>query len=248
MSEICETPRTDPLLQRSGAQSHAAISAVDIHKHFVSGEVRIDVLRGVDLNLYPGEMTLISGPSGCGKSTLLSVISGLQLPEQGRVRAIDCQLNQLTQRDLYRFRLQHTGFVFQGANLFSALTACEQVMLPLRYMGFTKTESRDLAMSALCNVAMETYAHARPHQLSGGQKQRVAIARAVAKSPSLLFVDEPTSALDAENGQAVTSLLSDVARLRGTTVVCVSHDPRMMRHAGRVITMEDGEIRNDTRY
>lgn len=224
----------------------ASIVAVDIHKSFFSGAVRVDVLRGVDLTIRAGEMTLISGPSGCGKSTLLSVISGLQPADRGRVIAQDTQLSRLTSAQLYRFRLEHTGFVFQGFNLFAALTAEEQITLPLTYMGFDRQRARRQALEALADVGMESFAHARPFQLSGGQKQRVAIARALAKSPRLLFADEPTSALDAENGQTVTALLTRIAHDRGATVVCVSHDPRMVRHADRVITMEDGEILNDT--
>lgn len=223
-----------------------SISAVDLHKSFISGEVRVDVLRGVDLDIRSGEMTLICGPSGCGKSTLLSIISGLQPAERGRIVAQGTSLSELSPSDLYRFRLRHTGFVFQGFNLFGALTALEQISLPLTYMGFDRSAARHRALESLAAVGMERFAQARPAQLSGGQKQRVAIARALAKSPSLLFADEPTSALDAENGQTVTALLTRIAREHGATVVCVSHDPRMVRHADRVLTMEDGEILNDT--
>ena len=231
-------------IQKAGT----AIKAVDIHKSFTSGAIRVDVLRGVDLTVNPGEMTLISGPSGCGKSTLLSVISGLQPADHGRIVSQDIDFSTLSANDLYRFRLQHTGFVFQAFNLFAALTAEEQVSLPLTYMGLSRKRAKRCALDALADVGLARFAQARPFQLSGGQKQRVAIARALAKGPSLLFADEPSSALDAENGQIVTTLLKRVAHERGATVVCVSHDPRMLRHADRVITMEDGEILHDSAH
>ena len=227
-------------------KTHDAIVATNVHKSFTTSAVRVDVLRDISLTVRAGEMTLISGPSGCGKSTLLSIISGLQPADRGTVQAAGTDLAALTTAGLYQFRLKHTGFIFQGFNLFSALTAFEQVALPLIYMGMPRRQASQAAMQALRDVDMARYTTARPFQLSGGQKQRVAIARALAKRPSLMFADEPTSALDAENGQRVTELLSRIARERGATVVCVSHDPRMMRHADRVITMEDGEIRNDT--
>ena len=218
-----------------------------IHKSFANGQARVDVLKGLYVDIYPGDMTLLAGPSGCGKSTFLSVVSGLQCPDRGSVRALGTDMQRLSARALNTFRLQHTGFVFQGFHLFAALTAWEQVALPLHYMGVTKAVARTRAMAALEDVDMARWSHARPHQLSGGQKQRVAIARALVKMPTLLFVDEPTSALDAENGQIVTKLLTRIAHERAATVVCVSHDPRMIRHADRVIHLEDGDIHKDTR-
>ncbi len=150
-------------------------------------------------------------------------------------------------RALERFRLRHTGFVFQGFNLFPALTSLEQVELPLGYLGLDRRESQRRARQALDEVGLMPRAHMRPAQLSGGEKQRVAIARAIAKSPQLLFADEPTSALDADSGQRVIDILHRIARTHGTTVLCVSHDPRLIRHADRVLGMEDGAIRNDWR-
>jgi putative ABC transport system ATP-binding protein len=156
-------------------------------------------------------------------------------------------LAHLSARELERFRLRNTGFVFQGFNLFPALTALEQVQLPLGYMGMRAAETRRLAMQALDEVDLAHRMHMRPAELSGGEKQRVAIARAMAKAPQLLFADEPTSALDAESGQRVIDILHRAARAQGTTVLCVSHDPRLVRHADRVLGMEDGDIRSDWR-
>jgi putative ABC transport system ATP-binding protein len=229
--------------------AHAALQpslqALGVSKSFVSGTVRVQVLRDLSIALYAGQLTLISGPSGCGKSTLLSLLSGLQTPDAGQVQGLGTALGTLRKRELERFRLQHTGFVFQGFNLFPALTALEQVQLPLGYMGMRNADSARRGLQALDEVGMAALAHAHPAQLSGGEKQRVAIARALAKQPQLLFADEPTSALDAENGQNVIDLLHRIAGAHGTTVLCVSHDPRLVRHADRVLNMEDGCIRND---
>ena len=229
------------------ASSPASLQGHQLSKSFLSGKVRVDVLRDLSIQVRQGELTLISGPSGCGKSTLLSLLSGLQAPDSGRVLALGDDLSQMDKRALERFRLRHTGFVFQGFNLFAALTAREQVQLPLGYLGLSDRQSAERAMRALSEVGMAHRADAFPVQLSGGEKQRVAIARALAKEPKLLFADEPTSALDANNGQKVIDLLHEISHVHGTTVLCVSHDPRLVHHADRVLTMEDGKIRGDAR-
>lgn len=235
------TPRIPP------SPRVASIEARAVSKSFVTGVVRVQVLQQLSITLHAAELTLISGPSGCGKSTLLSLLSGLQGPDEGEIVALGQPLGRLDKRTLERFRLQHTGFVFQGFNLFSALTAVEQVQLPLGYLGLSAAESLQRAMRALDEVGMAQRAQSRPAELSGGEKQRVAIARALAKEPQLLFADEPTSALDADNGQRVIDILHQIARSHGTTVLCVSHDPRLVRHADRVLNMEDGRICNDRR-
>jgi putative ABC transport system ATP-binding protein len=135
--------------------------------------------------------------------------------------------------------------VFQGFNLFPALTAEEQVALPLTYQGLKSAEARRRAVEALAAVGLEARRHLRPLELSGGEKQRVAIARALAKQPQLIFADEPTSALDSANGQTVVRLLHEAARSRGAAVLCVTHDPRLLEHADRVVSLEDGQIRSD---
>ena len=224
-----------------------ALHAEGIAKAFVSGKVRTQVLDGLSLSIDAGELTLISGPSGCGKSTLLAILSGLQKVDAGRVTALGSELGRLDSRALERFRLLHTGFVFQGFNLFPALTAREQVELPLHYLGLSRQQARERALQSLDEVGMTPRMQLRPSELSGGEKQRVAIARALAKQPELLFADEPTSALDAANGQMIIDILHRIARTQGTTVLCVSHDPRLIRHADRVLAMEDGRILSDRR-
>lgn len=235
-------PSVTPLSARQPSLQACALS-----KSFVSGLVSVQVLSQLSISILPGELTLIAGPSGCGKSTLLSLLSGLQQPDSGRVLALGRDLSAVSPRELEQFRLQHTGFVFQGFNLFSSLTALEQVELPLRYLSLSRRETREKALLALDEVGMSHRAHMRPAALSGGERQRVAIARAIAKNPRLLFADEPTSALDAVSGQVVIDILHRVALEHGTTVLCVSHDPRLIRHADRVLAMDDGLIGRDWR-
>lgn len=225
----------------------SALVANDLCMGYASGKLRIEILRGLGLSVDAGQLTLIAGPSGCGKSTLLSILSGLQRPDNGSVLALGEDLWRGGREALDRFRLRHTGFVFQGFNLFPALTALEQVMLPLGYMGIDDRVARDRAGAALAEVGLAPRAHLLPAELSGGEKQRVAIARALAKQPQLLFADEPTSALDAANGQVIIDTLRRIAHDHGTTVLCVSHDPRLVTHADRVLEMEDGVIWNDRR-
>ncbi|WP_426664610.1 ABC transporter ATP-binding protein [Rhodanobacter aciditrophus] len=223
------------------------LRAEAVCKAFDSGRQHTRVLDHLSLSIDPGELTLISGPSGCGKSTLLAVLSGLQKVDSGRVHALGSELGQLDLHALEHFRLQHTGFVFQGFNLFPALTALEQVELPLNHMGLSKQEARERARHSLEEVGLSHRIKLRPSELSGGEKQRVAIARALAKEPELLFADEPTSALDSANGQIIIDILHTIAHTHGTTVLCVSHDPRLVAHADRVLAMEDGRILSDRR-
>lgn len=234
-------------VQNVPANPKPSLVAEGLEKSFMSGKIRVQVLQSLGISVYPGELTLIAGPSGCGKSTLMSLLSGLQRPDGGHVYALGQDISQMDRRELERFRLLHTGFVFQGFNLFPALTATEQVQLPLGYMGVDDKRSAERAMRALEEVGMTHRATMRPAELSGGERQRVAIARAIVKEPPLLFADEPTSALDAENGQRIIDILHRIARTHGSTVLCVSHDPRLIRHADRVLEMEDGVIRSDRR-
>jgi putative ABC transport system ATP-binding protein len=242
-------PRQDRPESSATAPSLAVPSIVAhrISKSFQSGMVRIQVLTQLSISIQPNELTLITGPSGCGKSTLLSILSGLQSADDGSVSVLGRDISRAGPREMEDFRLQHTGFVFQGFNLFSALSALEQVALPLSYLGHSKTKTQAMARAALEEVGLGHRAGQLPAALSGGEKQRVAIARALAKQPQLIFADEPTSALDAVSGQSVIDLLHRIARSHGTTVLCVSHDPRLIRHADRVLAMEDGSINRDWR-
>jgi putative ABC transport system ATP-binding protein len=225
----------------------SALEAKDLHMGYTSGKLRTEILRGLSLTVEAGQLTLIAGPSGCGKSTLLSILSGLQRPDAGSVIALGEDIWRGNRHAQDRFRLLHTGFVFQGFNLFPALSALEQVMLPLGYMGVDDRTAEVRGRAALEEVGLGGRMQLLPAELSGGEKQRVAIARALVKQPQLLFADEPTSSLDAANGQIVIDTLRRIAHEHATTVLCVSHDPRLVRYADRVLEMEDGVILNDRR-
>jgi putative ABC transport system ATP-binding protein len=223
-----------------------AITSEGLHKAYGQGPARREILRGINLRLEPGEFTLCSGPSGSGKSTLLAALSGLIQPGAGRVTALGQDIWTLDESRRERFRLEHLGFVFQGFNLFSALTAREHLLLILGYMGVRGKEAGLRADQALAEVDLTGCAHQRPATLSGGEKQRVAIARALVKRPRLIFADEPTSALDRHNGELVVSLLRRAVIHQGATVFCVTHDPRVTPFADRVVAVEDGRIVNDS--
>jgi putative ABC transport system ATP-binding protein len=216
--------------------------ARDLHRGFTSGHVRQEVIHGASLQAFAGELTMIVGPSGSGKTTLLGLLSGLLAPDAGEIRCLDTQLEQLDEAARERYRLRNSGFVFQGFNLFSALTAFEQIVLPLRYVKDFQQDYAAAAHAALAQVGLAGKEHLRPLEMSGGEKQRVAIARAIAKAPRLLFADEPTSALDSVNAERVIDLFRDLAHRQKSTILCVTHDERLLRYADRVLHLRDGII------
>jgi putative ABC transport system ATP-binding protein len=222
-----------------------SLVAEGVSKSFANGPRLTRVVREVSLAIAPGALTLVRGPSGSGKSTLLALLAGLSRPDGGRVLSLGTDLARLDAEALDAFRLAHCGFVFQGFNLFGTLSALDNVRLPLQYQGVPEREARERARQALVDVGLQPRMQLLPAQLSGGEKQRVAVARALVKRPQLVFADEPTSALDKENGQTVTRLLRRLAHEQGCTVLAVTHDPRLMAHADRVITLEDGQVVSD---
>lgn len=231
-----------------GRHGDFAIEAKGLVKRFKSGKGFIDVLKGVDFDARHGDLTMVMGPSGSGKSTLIAALSGLLRPEEGRVDTLDIDnLWKLSSGRIDKFRLDHCGFIFQGFNLFPALTALQQVEVVLKFQGLSKADARRQAKLTLEEVGLGPRLHQKPASLSGGEKQRVAIARALAKEPQILFADEPTSALDGENGQIVIRLLRRAASEHGAAVICVTHDPRLEEWADRVIKIEDGVIIDDQR-
>jgi putative ABC transport system ATP-binding protein len=210
---------------------------------FGRGAGRTVVLRDVTLGLRRGEMVLIMGPSGSGKSTLLAVLSGLLRPEGGQVAALGEDLWRLPPRVRKQFRQRHFGFIFQGYNLFPALTARQQLEIVLRWgQGLGGREARRQADEMLDRLGLGGKGHLRPAQLSGGEKQRVAIGRAMVKRPDFCFADEPTSALDWTHGEQVVLMLREIARERGATVLVVAHDPRLVPHADRVFHLDAGRL------
>jgi putative ABC transport system ATP-binding protein len=224
-----------------------ALKAVNLRKRFKTGRTFVEVLKGVDFDARHGDVTMVMGPSGSGKSTLIAVLSGLMKPDQGSVKALGDDLWSRGGGRIDRFRLDHCGFIFQGFNLFPALSALGQVTTVLKYQGVGHEEARAIAIESLTEVGLEKKLNQRPSEMSGGEKQRVAIARAIAKRPALLFADEPTSALDGENGQVVIGLLRRAATDHGAAVICVTHDTRLEAFADRVIHLEDGLVLSDQR-
>jgi putative ABC transport system ATP-binding protein len=223
----------------------AAIVAENVEKAFGDGQLRKTILHRVDLALQAGQITLLMGPSGSGKSTLLAILSGLLAPDGGVVRVLGHDLWNLTDSQRERFRLEHCGFIFQGFNLFSALTALQQVELVLEYVGIKGEHCVSRAMAVLELVGLRDRLHLRPQELSGGEKQRVAIARALAKEPRLIFADEPTAALDKANGEVIVSLLRRAAHEQGACVFCVTHDPKLIAYSDRILRIEDGRLVDD---
>ena len=201
------------------------------------GDVEVQALRGVDLDLFEGELVVLLGPSGSGKSTLLNILGGLDAPTAGNVRFRDHILTGADERELTRFRREHVGFVFQFYNLIPSLTALENVEI------VTEIAERPMrASEALELVGLTERADHFPAQLSGGEQQRVAIARAVAKRPDVLLCDEPTGALDYATGKLVLKVLQDVNRELGTTTAVITHNAAIAGMADRVIRMGSGTI------
>ncbi len=219
----------------------------DLTRTFGTGATMTVALRQVSLDLRRGEFALLMGPSGSGKSTLLAVLSGLLRPTRGQVFVEGEDLWALSERAQEQFRLQHFGFIFQGCNLFPALTARQQLEIVLQWgQGTPPRESRRRAEGMLSMLGLGNKLHLRPRQLSGGEQQRVAIGRALVKEPTFCFADEPTSALDSTHGEAVVQMLRAAAHERGASVLAVSHDARIVPYADRVFYLEDGSLMERT--
>jgi putative ABC transport system ATP-binding protein len=210
---------------------------------FGHAETQTTALDDVTLDFAGEQLTLMMGPSGSGKSTLLAVLSGLLSPTHGRVQALGQDLWRMSERQREHFRLRHCGFIFQGYNLFPALTARQQLEIIACWgEGASTRVARRRADELLALLGLAKKGHLRPAELSGGEKQRVAIGRALMKNPMLLFADEPTSALDWAHGEQVIEMLRAVAHDRGASVLIVAHDSRIVPFADRVFHLEDGRL------
>jgi putative ABC transport system ATP-binding protein len=221
------------------------LSGTDLTRIYGDGDTRQNALKEVSIDLYRGQLALFMGPSGSGKSTLLAVMSGLLEPSSGRVvcddngRSVD--LWKLSSKERENYRLRNVGFIFQGYNLFPALTARQQLEIVLRWGGHCNhREARSRADEMLSLLGLAKKAGKKPAQLSGGEKQRVAIGRALIKNPRFVFADEPTSALDWENGERVIEMLRAAAHERDSTILVVSHDHRLEPYVDTHYHMEDG--------
>jgi len=205
-----------------------AVSCRGVKKHFGEGEARIEALRGVDFAAGFGELSFLVGPSGCGKTTLISVIAGLLRRSDGEMSVLGVSMDDLSEAQRIAFRRRNLGFVFQQYNLLPALTAAENVAVPLLAAGVARKQAVEKSRSLLARLGLESRTTALPATLSGGQQQRVALARALIHGPRLVVCDEPTAALDHANGEAVMKLLADNAVQPDRAVIIVTHDSRMV--------------------
>jgi putative ABC transport system ATP-binding protein len=228
-------------------ETSVVLRAHDIVKELGHGAGKVRALKGVSLNLNPGELTLLMGPSGSGKTTLLSILGCILTPTEGSLTVANQSTAGLPPEGLAALRRKNIGFIFQSYNLFPTLTAEENVRLALDVRGDRGSEATVAAQRALQRVGLRHKLKSYPANLSGGEQQRVAVARALAGSPSVLLADEPTAALDSENGMAVMQLLADIARDRTRAVLAVTHDPRTVPFASRILRIEDGLIVGEER-
>jgi putative ABC transport system ATP-binding protein len=219
-----------------------AVACRGVTKDFGQGETRVQVLRGIDLDLPYGELALLVGPSGCGKTTLISIIAGLLDVTSGEVDVLGQPLSRLSGGRKVAFRGANIGFVFQQYNLLPALTAAENAAVPLLIANMSRAKAVEKAKTMLAAVGLGDKVNSMPNQLSGGQQQRVAIARALIHEPRLLVCDEPTAALDAQSGQTVMDLIRRVAVQDDRAVIVVTHDSRVYHFGDRIVSMTDGQI------
>jgi putative ABC transport system ATP-binding protein len=234
MNEKTQATEQSPLIQVS-----------NVHKSFLMGKEAVQALRGVSLNVMRGEAVCLMGPSGSGKTTLLNIIGGLEEPSRGHVIVDGEDVVAMAEDKLSEMRLTKMGFVFQSYNLLANFTARENVEVPMALAGLSKRERRRKVEQLLESVGLADRAQHYPSELSGGQQQRVAIARALANDPPILIGDEVTGELDSETGFEVMEIIARLNRERGTTIVYVTHDPRMSKFAGRMIQLRDGHIVED---
>jgi putative ABC transport system ATP-binding protein len=222
--------------------TEALLEAVDIVKQLGSGAGAVQALKGVNMQLTGGQLTLLMGPSGSGKTTLLCILGCMLTPTSGTVRVRGHATTGAGTEDLAKLRRDHVGFVFQSYHLFPTLTATDNVRLALDVRGEHSSQAAEKAKNALARVGLAHKFNSYPRELSGGEQQRVAIARAIVGNPSVILADEPTAALDSENGKAIMTLLSEIAQDPAHGVLVVTHDPRILPYANRVVHIEDGRI------
>ena len=220
------------------------ISLQDVHKTYDAGDSAVHALRGVSLEIFPGESIAIIGPSGSGKSTLMHILGCLDVPSSGDYQLAGTPVATLSPRALAKVRNQRIGFVFQSYNLLPKASLLRNVELPMLYGGVGRQERRERARAALQKVGLLERASNLPSQLSGGQRQRVAIARALVNNPAIVLADEPTGNLDTQTGKDILALFEELGK-QGHTIILVTHDPVVAERAHRIVRIVDGQIASD---
>lgn len=246
MQVVWADPKTE--VNTAPFENDVAVEVENLVKTYSSGDVQVQALRGVSLQVQRGEMVAIMGASGSGKTTLLNCVSGLDFFDSGTVRIGGVDLASLSDKQKTSYRAHNMGFIFQTYNLLPVLSAVENVELPLVVSGADARQARQLALKALDRVGLADRAKNRPAQLSGGQRQRVTIARALVNDPEIVWADEPTGALDSKTADEIISLMEQMNREHGQTFVIVTHDAGVGRRCDRLVTMTDGEISGEERY
>jgi putative ABC transport system ATP-binding protein len=226
----------------------ALLSLNNISKRYRQGELEVNALTDINLEVDEGEFAALVGPSGSGKTTLLNIIGGLDSASHGTTHLNDIDISGLTEAQLSDFRLFQLGFVFQSYNLVPVLSALENVELVMVLQGRHRNDCRERAEHYLELVGLKNIMQRRPSALSGGQQQRVAVARALAAGPRLVLADEPTANLDSENATALLDIMHRLSHEEKTTFIFSTHDPRVMDRAERIITLHDGKIASDERH
>jgi len=224
-----------------------SIEMTDLTKTYLQGEIKVHALNGINLEIEEGEFAAICGPSGSGKTTALNLIGALDVPTSGSIKVRGKDLAGMNKGELARMRLEHIGFVFQAYNLIPVLTAFENAEFVLMLRGVSKSERVKKVTAILEEVGLQGMMDRLPNQLSGGQQQRVAIARAVVAEPALILADEPTANVDSKTAEALLDLMENLNKNHGVTFLFTTHDPRVMKRAKRLITLQDGNIVNDLR-
>jgi putative ABC transport system ATP-binding protein len=218
----------------------------NVIKTYMSGEVEVSALKGINLSIKKGEFTAIAGPSGSGKSSFLNLISGLDHPTQGKVFLKETPISEMSGNELSDFRRDHIGFIFQSYNLIPVLTVKENIEYIMLIQGIPEEERHIRVNEVLKDVGLENMGDRRPSQLSGGQQQRVAIARAVVSRPDIILADEPTANLDSKTADNLIHMMKNLNETKGITFVFSTHDKRIMDLSKRLVILKDGKIESDT--
>jgi len=225
----------------TASQLQPVIVSRELRHHYGEGELRSEILHGLNFEVYAGEVTLLVGPSGSGKSTLLTLVGALRSVEEGSLQVLGQELKGAGERQRVAIR-RRIGFIFQSHNLVSSLTVLQNVQLLLQLSEPNPERREARSIDLLDAVGLSHRLHHYPEELSGGQRQRVAIARALAPQPELILADEPTASLDSQSGQDVVELLGELCRSRGSAVLLVTHDLRLLKEADRIWQIEDGKV------